>query len=68
MLGMSGVKLKEMNSLKINEAMEYIKEQAKMFGYSERQISYFEHEIREKVYLLEDWTKEDLDNLVEEFF
>jgi hypothetical protein len=54
--------------MKINDAMEYIKEQAKMFGYSERQISCFEHEIREKVYMLEDWTKEKLDNLVEEFF
>ena len=54
--------------MKLNECMEYITEKARTFGYTDRAIACFYHEIYEKVAELEDWTPESLDTLFEEYF
>lgn len=54
--------------LKKNDAFDYVVRVAKSMGYTDSMIKCFAHEIHEKISMMEDASKEELDNLIEDLF
>lgn len=54
--------------MKLQNAVDYLKEKAYNSGYTPKQFTCFEWEVKEKIYLLEECSVEELDKLFEEIF
>lgn len=54
--------------MKKNDAFDYVVRVAKSMGYTDQMIKCFAHEIHEKISMMEDASKEELDNLIEDLF
>lgn len=52
----------------IDEAVVYIKARSKSCGYTDKMFIAFEHEIKELLYRLDDWSVEDVDKVFDEVF
>lgn len=54
--------------MKTKDAYEYVIRVAKSWGYTDNMISAFKHEVYERLNMMEDTSKEALDELLEEIF
>lgn len=52
----------------IDESVVYLKARAKSSGYTDKMFIAFEHEIKELLYRLDEWTIEDVDSIFDEVF
>lgn len=50
------------------QAFQYIVDEARKMGYSEHQINCFSHEVYDRLNSMEDTSKAELENLLDELF